>query len=65
MNDTEILFTVEDLMTMVMWYKIAFRRKTPTNEDENALIKARALLISKIDREKEWNARFDNYERKK
>ena len=64
MNDTEILFTVEDLMTMVMWYKIAFRGKTPTNEDENALIKARALLISKIDREKEWNARFDNFERK-
>ena len=64
MNDTEILFTIEDLMTMVRWYKIAFKDKMPTNEDENALVKARALLISKIDREKEWNARFDNFERK-
>ena len=61
MNDSEILFTIEDFMTMIMWYKIAFRSKKPTNEDKNTLVKARALLLSKIDREKMWNARFENH----
>ncbi len=59
MNDSEILFTVEDFMTVIMWHKLAFRKQRPTNEDDNTLVKVRALLLSKIDREKMWNDRFD------
>lgn len=60
MNDGEILFTIEDFMTVIMWYKLAFRKQRPTNEDDNTLVKVRALLLSKVDREKMWNDRFDN-----
>ena len=59
MNDGEVLFTIEDFMTLIMWYKLAFRKQKPTNEDDNTLVKVRALLLSKIDREKMWNDRFD------
>ena len=52
MNDGEVLFTIEDFMTVIMWYKLAFRKQKPQIMDKDTFVKIRAFLLSEVDEEK-------------
>ena len=51
-------FTIEDFQTLIMWHKLAFKKRGPNTEDNNVLLKIQAFLLLRIEHQKELESMF-------